>query len=307
MESITDTVKNCMKNGVVIFRVNLGKYVDKKDLYDVVNKVVALHEQFKIRIMLDLPYPYSKSRIFIKEKSYLSVKKDEKIKLGSAENCSATIMPDTLYRHSVGDLINISDMEFPFVISSIEETCVEVTALEDAIIQDRKGVYGEKMLVKSDYLLEDLIYAANTIKPEYIAFSFISDVASVRNFIMQYDKPVEYIAKIETQEALDNLSNISKAFDLMVARGDLIHFTSKYLLMEHQNQIVNAAKSEHKKCYVATGIMENLAKQNELSQAELCDLFHIFHSSVDGIILNYGVIQNNIHRACMVERDFLRS
>lgn len=306
MESITNTVKNCMNNGIDIFRVNLGKYVDRKDLCDVVEKVVALQKQFNICIMLDIPYPYSKSRIFINGKSVLSVKKNEKLKLGNEKNCIAMLVPDTLYRRSVGDLIYISDMEFPFIINAIEETYVEVTALDDAIIHDRKGVYGEGMLERSDYLLEDLLYAANIINPEYIAFSFLSDVASASKFTERYNKPVEYIAKIETQTAMDNIFNICKVYNLMVARGDLMHFASKYLLLENQNQIVSAAKTEHKKCYVATGIMDNLAKQNELSQAEVCDLSHIFHSSVDGIVLSYGVVQNNIHRASIVMRDFIR-
>lgn len=294
---IVETVERCIQCGIRIFRVNLSKCITKEERKEQVGKMVKLKRQHGICIMLDLPYPYTKARIFLKNKNMLNLVKSDKVLIGKGENCLATFQPDIAKNICVGEYLYLSDMEYPFQITSVQGECIEIMALDDACIHDKKGIYGKGLLFDNKNEVNDLLAAAKEIKPEYIAFSFLQDVNSANDFIDQYEEAVAYVAKIETQESMDNIEKISKRFHLMVARGDLIHFASRYSLLKNQNQIINNALKENKKCYVATGIMESYSKQNMLSQAELCDLYNIMNAGVDGVVLNYGVIQNNAHRA----------
>jgi pyruvate kinase len=128
------------------------------------------------------------------------------------------------------------------------------------------------------------------IIPDWVALSLIStaeDVVAGREKVARcLGKPVNIMAKIETQLALDNLEPILEVADgTMVARGDLGPAVGFVGLPEAQARIVAASRRAGKPVVVATQILEYFAENGVPLRSEISGLSLIAQENPDAIML----------------------
>jgi len=133
-------------------------------------------------------------------------------------------------------------------------------------------------------------FAAEDIKPDWIALSLISspeDVRAARQEVRQFFKgEVKVMAKFETRTAVECAADIINDADgVMVARGDLGLAVGYVHLPGVQELLVAAARKAGKPVVVATQILEGFAETGLPQRAELSDLSLIAQQRADVIML----------------------
>ena len=95
------------------------------------------------------------------------------------------------------------------------------------------------------------------------------------------------IAKIENQEGLENIENISKfAWGIMVARGDLGIETSLTDLPNIQRKIMYSCAVHGKRSIVATHLLESMINNPTPTRAEVTDIANAIYEGADALMLS---------------------
>jgi pyruvate kinase len=128
------------------------------------------------------------------------------------------------------------------------------------------------------------------LKVDVVCLSFVSgadEVREARKIVKKKGGHEPAIwAKVETEEAIGNASQIVKAADgIVIGRGDLAAETSRYKVAEHQRKLTRLAKKGEKTCILATGILESLRRSTNPTFAELRDIDTSLREGVDGFLL----------------------
>ena len=292
------TIEVAKTVGVNNFRFNFGKYDNADDLYSRASQLRKLKKIYDIKIMLDLPFPYKKPRIYSDIVSRKICKGDVlEISYGDIHHKrDAYTNSNTIKDLSIGEDIIYSDGEGIWRVKEKHNRSITVEALNDSILVNGKSLNYDKLMYCEDLdLFKD---AVSLIQPNSVALSFISSSDEIITFTHGLPKGIEIISKIESSNGLSNLEEIVLFSNLMVARGDLSIYANCLDINKNQDKIVNTAKRGGRKVYIATGILSSLYNRNIPSPAEMIDLSRIAELKPDGIVLNYGLVMKNIHRAC---------
>lgn len=125
---------------------------------------------------------------------------------------------------------------------------------------------------------------------EYIALSFIlnaQEVASCTEYIRTKGSVAKIIAKIERQEAVDDIEQITQVTDgVMVARGDLGDNLPYETLPFVQKIIVDACVAAEIPVIVATQMMLTMTENPTPSRAEVTDVALAVLQGATGVMLS---------------------
>lgn len=135
----------------------------------------------------------------------------------------------SLYWSKKGDTILVDDGLLEFKVDAVNGKTIECTAVVSGTISNHKGVnvpnvsIGLPAITEKD--ISDLEFACK-VEADMVAASFIrkaQDIIDVKNVLNKNGgKDIKVIAKIETQEGVDNIDGIIEQADaIMVARGDM--------------------------------------------------------------------------------------
>lgn len=124
---------------------------------------------------------------------------------------------------------------------------------------------------------------------DFIALSFVrsaADIAQARA-LLGADCNIKLIAKIENQEGVTNLDEITAAADgIMVARGDLgVEIPIEYL-PRVQRRIVRNCAIQGKRVIVATHMLESMIENPTPTRAEVTDVANAVYEEADAIMLS---------------------
>ncbi len=124
----------------------------------------------------------------------------------------------------------------------------------------------------------------------FIALSFVrsaKDISTLRSILKRKKSSIKIIAKIENQEGLDNIHEITKAADIvMVARGDLGIETDLADLPNIQRRIMYASAKWGRRSIVATHLLESMIKNPTPTRAEVTDVANAIYEGADAIMLS---------------------
>ena len=100
------------------------------------------------------------------------------------------------------------------------------------------------------------------------------------------DSYVPVMAKIEKWEALEDLQNITEAFDgIMVARGDLgVEIPSGQVPLA-QKEIIELAGANGKPVVIATQLLESMIENHTPTRAEVSDIANAIFDGVDCLMV----------------------
>ncbi len=125
---------------------------------------------------------------------------------------------------------------------------------------------------------------------DFVGLSFVRspvEVRSLKEYLRSHDSQALVVAKIEKQEALDQLEEIVEAADaVMVARGDLGVEIDVARIAIVQKQIVEACDRLQRPVIIATQMLESMTHSPRPTRAEATDVGNAILDGCDACMLS---------------------
>lgn len=165
-----------------------------------------------------------------------------------------------------GDVVLLDDGRISlFVVKIDDEHAVKTQVIEGGVLKRNKGVNLPGCPVDLPHLTakdeKDILFGVSK-QVEYIAHSFTrsaTGINQVRELPGVVENGISIIAKIESQEGLDNFASILKVSDgIMVARGDLGVEIPLERVCSVQKRLVSSCNAVGKPVIVATELLDSM-------------------------------------------------
>ena len=290
-----EVLQSMIDSGVNTFRLNMshGDEKSKRKLYDLI-KSLKTKTGKRPAILTDLAGP--KIRI-VGLKEELVINENESIIVSNEPHFKEDHLKVTGGIHFSNMLsgaeVLIDDgrikLEVSEVISKHTLKCKTVIGGE---ISNRKGVNFPAVKLETPSLTqEDIIDLKMALEQgaDWIALSFVreaNNILDVHKVMDEYGKRIPVMAKIEKWESLENLEEITNAFDgIMVARGDLGVETPASKVPLAQKKIVDLASTMGKPVVIATQLLESMIDSKTPTRAEVSDIANAIFDGVDALLV----------------------
>lgn len=292
-----DVLQKMIKAGMNVARLNFshGKHIEHKKRVDNI-RAAAQGLGATVAIMLDTKGPEIRTGTL----------KNGKINLHSGDifilttrevegderqvRISYSHLPEEIGR---GDCILLADGLISLQVEETTATEIICRVLNGGELGERKGINVPGVRVKlpfmSDKDREDIEFAvANQI--DFIAASFVrtaEDILEVRRILEEHHADIDIIAKIESQEGVDNLEDIIKVADgVMVARGDLgVEIPAEEVPLV-QKHIIKECIEAGRTVIIATQMLESMIANPRPTRAEVSDVANAIFDGADAIMLS---------------------
>lgn len=193
----------------------------------------------------------------------------------------------------VGDEILISDGKLQLSVTNIEETNVKTTVDVGGVITDRRGVNLPETELSMNALTEkdkeDIAFGAQH-NVDFVALSFVRtarDIRDLRELMHEQGLDADIIAKIETQQAVDNITEILEESDgVMVARGDLAVEIGPRHVPRVQKEIIRKCNRRGLPVITATQMLESMTNSRMPTRAEVSDIANAILDGTDAVMLS---------------------
>lgn len=295
-----ETIRNMHIAGMNVVRINMShaSHSEAKDIIAIVHKVNQLQEvKFgPIAIMIDTQGPEirtgeSNSNLDLKMGQILNltVRDDQDVETSSIKiNYKGLI--DSVKK---GSMITIDNGLINFKVLEKNKDNLRCKVIDG-------GTLGSKRHVNLPGIRVDLPSITNKDKADinfavqqdvdFIALSFVrkaEDVIELKKILAKYNSSIKIISKIENQEGLDNIHEITQQSDaVMVARGDLGIETDLANLPNIQRRIMYSAAKFGKRSIVATHLLESMILKPNPTRAEVTDVANAIYEGADALMLS---------------------
>jgi pyruvate kinase len=192
-----------------------------------------------------------------------------------------------------GDALLLNDGQIVLDVDRVVGTRIECQVRVGGELSNRKGLNRQgggisaPALAEKDF--EDIRFAAE-LEFDYLAVSFARDAADINQARMLTKKAngnARIVAKIERHEAIENLTGIIDATDVvMVARGDLGVEMGYAELTGLQKTIINESRSRNRVVITATQMMESMITSPMPTRAEVSDVANAVMDGTDAVMLS---------------------
>ena len=217
---------------------------------------------------------------------------DTNLSLGDQQRVGITYT-DLWKKVEIGTHILIDDGQIDLKVTSVDNKIIRTLILNGGVLKSQKGVNVPSALIDlpavTEKDIEDIRFGISQ-GIDYIAASFIrkaTDVLDVRRICEEMDADVHIIAKIESQEGVDNLDSILEVVDgLMVARGDLGVEIPVEEVPIRQKEMIRKCNLLGKPVIVATQMLDSMIRQPRPTRAEASDVANAILDGTDAIMLS---------------------
>ncbi len=291
------TIEKMIEAGMNVARLNFS-HGNHKEHLNRINLVRAAAKKFAkpTAILQDLCGPkirigdFYKESIILKEGQHfiLTTKQcigDEKRVYINYKN-----LPNEIKK---GAKIMLNDGKNELVVEKIIGEEIYCRVLAGGEIKGRRGVNFPGTYLKISSLTkkdkEDIKFGIKH-KVDFMAISFVrmaADVLELKNILKNKKIDIRVIAKIETQEAIENIDEIIEVSDgILVARGDL----AVEGLLEHvpilQKMIIKKSNAAGKPVITATQMLESMIRNSLPTRAEVNDVANAIIDGTDAVMLS---------------------
>ncbi len=194
---------------------------------------------------------------------------------------------------AAGDTLLLNDGQIILDVERVGTSTIETRVRAGGELSDRKGLNrqggGISAPAISERDREDIRFAAAE-GVDYMAVSFARDAADMqqaRSLMRAAGGEARIVAKIERHEAVDNLSGIIDASDIvMVARGDLGVEMGYAELTGLQKTIIHETRTRNRVVITATQMMESMIQSPVPTRAEVSDVANAVMDGTDAVMLS---------------------
>ncbi len=192
-----------------------------------------------------------------------------------------------------GSHILIDDGQLDLEVTAVENGIISTIIRNGGVLKSQKGVNTPGALIDlpavTERDIEDIRFGISQ-GIDFIAASFTRkaiNVLDVRRVVEEMGADVHIIAKIESQEGLDNLDAILEVADgLMVARGDLGVEIPVEEVPIRQKEMISKCNLLGKSVIVATQMLDSMIRQPRPTRAEASDVANAILDGTDAIMLS---------------------
>ena len=293
-------IRNMHVAGLNVVRINMShaSHVEAKSILDIVRQINKSqeHKYGPISVLIDTQGPEirtGESNISLDLKVgqvvNLTVRDDQDVETSSIKiNYKGLI--DSVKK---GSMITIDNGLINFKVLEKNKDNLKCKVIDGGMLGSKRHVNlpGIRVdlpsITKKDIL--DIKFAINE-DVDFIALSFVrsaSDVHELRKILDKHQSSIKIISKIENQEGLDNIHDITQASDVvMVARGDLGIETDLANLPNIQRRIMYSAAKFGKRSIVATHLLESMITNPNPTRAEVTDVANAIYEGADALMLS---------------------
>ena len=288
-----ETLQAMVDAGVGTFRVNMshGDSVAKQKMFNLVKSIDTGNGNYPA-IIADLCGP--KIRV-TSVPNGLRVKNGDLLQIGTEKGLGDVTVTSSISFSNLktGTNVLINDGRVQLSVKNVKSlNLIECEVLVGGEIELGKGVNFPGVTLDVPAMTEqdnqDLKLALDN-GADWIALSFVrsaDDIKDVHGVMEEYNKYLPVMAKIEKWEALEDLQNITEAFDgIMVARGDLGVEIPSGKVPAAQKEIIEHANVHGKPVVIATQLLESMVKSHTPTRAEVSDIANAIFDGVDCLMV----------------------
>ncbi|HEY4554810.1 MAG TPA: pyruvate kinase, partial [Lysobacter sp.] len=192
-----------------------------------------------------------------------------------------------------GDVLLLDDGMMQLRVERVDGDRIVNTVLNDGVLSDRKGLNKLGGGLSLGALTErdrELIQVAAQLDADFIAVSFCrtaQDMEDARAVARAAGSNAALVAKIERAEAIENLTEIIQASDVvMVARGDLGVEIGDAELPGLQKKIIREALACNRVVITATQMLQSMVDSPIPTRAEVLDVANSVIDGTDAVMLS---------------------
>ena len=295
--STPERLRALVDAGMDVARLNLshGSYTDHEQVYQAVRK--ASDESGRaVGVLVDLQGPKIRTGRF--SGGPVDLANGASFTVTTREVDGSDTEVGTTYKGlpgdvTPGDLLLIDDGKVVLEAVEVTDTDVRTRVVVGGTVSNNKGINLPGVAVSvpamSEKDKEDLRWALG-LRADMVALSFVrsaDDIKDVHAIMDEVGVRLPVIAKIEKPQAVQNLTEIIRAFDgVMVARGDL----GVELPLEEvplvQKEAVEIARRNAKPVIVATQVLESMIDNPRPTRAEASDVANAVLDGADALMLS---------------------
>ena len=297
-----ETMKAMVQYGVRIFRLNFS-HSDAATFLPTVKLIRQVEQDLDqpVTIMGDLCGP--KVRIGEVAGSPVQVRKGDLLALGLPEHVGMVPdmvfvnldMPELLKGLEKGMPVSLSDGMLQFTVTEVRkpDSLFVMEAKNSGVLTSKKGIaFPGKFHPMPALTAKDRkdLHEGLDIGLDAVALSFVQtleDIRDIRGEIEKHGVWIPVVAKIERQNAVDNLDSILSLTDaVMVARGDLGLECPLSAVPVIQKRIIRACRHAQKAVIVATQMLLSMVNNPLPTRAEAADVANAMLDGADCVMLS---------------------
>ncbi len=290
-------LKQMIENGMNVARLNFSHGVHEEHKRKIENIRKAADELgVPIAIMLDTKGPEIRTGKL--EAGSVWLKGGQRFVLTSRDvpgnehevQVSYKLLPREVKK---GTTILLADGLITLLVEEVTGTDIICRVMNGGELGEKKGVNVPGVRINLPFMSkkdEEYINFGIDNEVDYIAASFVrmpEDVLEIKRILEQRDADIGIIAKIESQQGVDNLEDIIKVADgVMVARGDLgVEIPIEEVPLV-QKTVVKQCSQAGKIVIIATQMLDSMITNPRPTRAEVSDVANAIFDRADAIMLS---------------------
>ena len=295
-----DSLKKLHKAGMNVARINMSHatHTDAQNIIDLVHQINSEQsvDHGPIGLLLDTQGPeirtginQSDMNLTVGDIVNLTIREDLDVETSSIQINYKGLIKSV----SKGSRISIDNGLINFKVLAKDKENLTCKVLDGGKLGSKRhvnlpGVRVDLPSITKKDRKDILLAIKNNVS--FIALSFVrsaQDINDLRDILKKKKSSARIIAKIENQEGLDNIHEITKATDIvMVARGDLGIETDLADLPNIQRRIMYATAKWGKRSIVATHLLESMIVNPTPTRAEVTDVANAIYEGADAVMLS---------------------
>ena len=292
-----ETLRKMMENGMNVARFNFshGSYEEHLGRY---NRVVKVRDELKLPVatLFDSKGPEIRFRLF--EGGKVTINDGDLFTLTTKEVLGNNTIGSISYKNLINDVqigtsILVNDGLIELKVEKVYDTDIVCRVINGGVISDRKAINVPGVHLSLPFLSDvdrrDLEFAMKT-GFDFFALSFVrcaEDVLEVRRLQKEHNNTSKLIAKIESQEGVENLDAIIDVADgIMVARGDMGVEIPFEQIPAIQKELIRKAYNAGKNVITATQMLESMITNARPTRAEITDVANAIYDGSSAIMLS---------------------
>ncbi|HOB12119.1 MAG TPA: pyruvate kinase [Syntrophomonadaceae bacterium] len=292
-----ETIKKMLEAGMNVARLNFSHGTHEEHRYRIENLRQGSRESGKLlAIMLDTKGPEIRTGRLAG--GPVKLEAGQRFVLTSREvpgnnqevQVSYASLPQEV---TPGTIILLADGLISLKVMETTSTDIVCQVVNGGELGERKGINVPGVRINMPFMndkdREDILFGIN-MGVDYIAASFVrtaEDVLEIRRILEQEGADIDIIAKIESQEGVNNLDDIIQVVDgVMVARGDLgVEIPAEEVPLV-QKMLVEKCTNAGKPVIIATQMLDSMINNPRPTRAEVSDVANAIFDGADAIMLS---------------------